>query len=179
MRRDVVDRLPGVADLDASVEDGLHEQIPLTNAHPRRQPAQHAAERDHADPISLFEVEVRQSDRRAQRPIDRIAVGPERVQKEDDVAVALGTVVIHLQRAAPPGRVPVDVPHPVTRDKLTDLREFDAIAAGPRHLVARIDLGLRRPDDGPQDFGARVDPNRQRLIHRSLLRVQPQGIAPP
>src|ERR1700680_2623812 len=86
--------------------------------------------------------------------------------------------VIDLQRAAPSGRVPVDVPHPVARPKGTNLGELDAIAARPRQLVAGVDLGLGRSDEGPQDLGAWVYADPQGLVKRTLLRVQPQGIAP-
>ena len=70
-RRDDVDVLPRVAELDPGLEEGVDQAVALHEAAARFEPAEHTAERDHPDPVAALEVAAGERRGRAHGALER------------------------------------------------------------------------------------------------------------
>src|SRR5207248_9501430 len=110
-----------------------------------------AAEAHEPDAVLPPKVAMRERRRRAHAQVEGPAsaglrVG-ERVEKEDDVGVALGALFVHPQLAAARRRAPVDSARAIARRPGADVGELDPVALRPRDLVPDEDLRLERDEE--------------------------------
>ena len=68
----------------------------------------------------------------------------ERVDKQHDIARVLRVAFVHLERTAPGGRAPVDLPHPVAHLERADVGELDPVSTGARDMCAEERLRAER-----------------------------------
>ena len=171
--RDHVDVLPGVAELDARLEQGVDEAVALHEAEARLQPAEDAAEGDEPDPVAAREVATgerrRGSHGALERPVRALLAAPglgKAVEEEDDVRIPVRVPLVHDQLAAPGARPPVHRPQPVAGDECPRVGELEPVGAYPRDEVARHELGLERRDEALEELGPRVDADLVRAAGR-------------
>ena len=147
-RRNHVDVAPRVGRLHSRLEHRLDEAVALRRAHPRLQPAQHAAEADEPDAVTMLEVPGRERRGGANRVFEhapiRAAHVREAVDEEHDVCVPLGMALVDDEPLVACGGPPVDRSDPVARHEVPDVRVLDAVALRPRDLTAGERLRLHR-----------------------------------
>ena len=171
-RRDHVDVLPGVAELDAGLEQRVDQAVALDQAAARLEPAQDAAERDEADAVATLEVPAGQRRRCAHGALERAVVLVaaarlgEAVEEEDDVGVPIGVTLVDDELAAAGARPPVDRAKAIAGHEGACVGELEAVGAHARHEVAGGELRVERSDEALQKLGARIDLQPVRAIDR-------------
>ena len=98
-RRDHVDVLPRVAELDPGLEQRVDEAVALHEPAAGLEPAQDAAEGDEPDPVAALEVRLGERRRGPHGLLERALVRRRRglgeaVEEQDDVGVALRVTLV-------------------------------------------------------------------------------------
>ena len=182
-RGDDRDVLPRVVEDDLRREQRVDDPVALTDAHPGRQPAEDAAERDEPDAVTALEVAGGERRGRAYGQIEgrapaRARVG-ERVEEEDHVGVPLGMALVDDEHVAPGARPPVDRADAVARRELAQVGELEPFALLPRDLVARERLRRDGCDDPAQRLRERVDAQARPPVEPCLPGEQPEAVSCP
>ncbi|HVK74079.1 MAG TPA: hypothetical protein VM734_12205, partial [Kofleriaceae bacterium] len=171
-RRDHVDVLPRVAELDAGLEQRVDETILLDETTAGLEPAQNASEGHEPDAVAPLEVAAGHRCSRADGLLERPLVGRPRlreaVEEDDDVRIPLRVALVDDERAAPSRGAPVDRPHAVAGDERAGVRELEPLSAEPGDLGSRRSLGVGGGDETAQALGRRVDLQRAAPIDAPL-----------
>ena len=149
--------LKRVGERHLGCDQRVGDAVVLRPAGRGQQPLHDAAEADDADAVAPLEVLVRERRGGAHGQVERaLALAPhlgEAVEEEDDVAVPLRVLLVHVQLAAARADAPVHAAHAVARRERPQVGELDALAAGARDAVAGERLRLERADERAQPLG--------------------------
>jgi hypothetical protein len=181
--REDVDVLPRVAEEDLGVEERVQHAVQLRDPAGDRQPVDHAAEADEADPVLLPDVVGHERAGRLDRLVERARLaGPrlgEGVEEDDDVGVPFRVGLVDPGLASARRRTPVHAADPVAGDERPEVCELNPLAARARRLVAGKGPGLERAQQLSQLLPARVDLERPAQVEGLLVDEEAQTVVGP
>ena len=161
--RNDVDVLPGVAELDAGLEQRVDQAVSLDETAAGLEPTEDAAECDEPDAVAALEVPAGERcccSHRAFECAVCFVASPglgEAVQEEDDVGIPVGVSLVDDQLAAASTGSPVDRAKPIAGHEAAGIGELEPLGTNTGDEVTRRELCVKRCHEALQEFRARVD----------------------